>query len=44
MKKKIKCHWCGESRSPFHKLRDNNFICENCYQELEKQQKEYEET
>jgi len=47
MPDKIDCHWCNGTQLPFHKLNidmygDNCFLCDKCYQELEKQQRLFE--
>jgi len=45
---KLHCQWCGSSKAPFHKLNvymygNERFICEDCYNELEIQQKMFDE-
>ena len=39
---KLQCEWCEGTEAPFHKLRTGGFTCENCYRELEREQKRFE--
>jgi formylmethanofuran dehydrogenase subunit E len=39
---RLRCSWCGSQEAPFTKLKNGNFICKECYGELEKRQEEYE--